>query len=131
LKLLLDTQCFLWWFASPEFLNQEATDHILDQDNEIFLSVASSWEIAIKVGIGKLPLPESVDTYIPKRLRLLGAKHLDILFPHACLVSTLPQIHHDPFDRLLVSQAQLESLTLVSADEIFTQYDVPLLWAKR
>jgi PIN domain nuclease of toxin-antitoxin system len=131
LKLLLDTQCFLWWFASPEFLNQVAIDHILDQDNELFLSVASSWEISIKVSIGKLPLPESVDTYIPSRLRLLGANHLDILFPHTCQVSALPQIHRDPFDRLLLAQAQLESLTLVSADEIFTQYDVPLLWAKR
>lgn len=130
MRLLLDTQCFLWWFTSPELLNPVAIDHILDQDNELFLSVASSWEIAIKVGIGKLPLPESVDTYIPKRLRLLGAKHLDIIFSHVCQVSLLPQIHRDPFDRLLLAQAHVESFTLVTADEILTQYNVPLLWAK-
>jgi PIN domain nuclease of toxin-antitoxin system len=131
LRLLLDTQCFLWWFASPELLNQIAIDHILDQDNELFLSMASSWEIAIKVSIGKLPLPEPVDTYIASRLRLLGAKHFDILFTHVCQVSLLPQIHRDPFDRLLVVQAQLESLTIVTADETVTQYDAPILWAKR
>jgi PIN domain nuclease of toxin-antitoxin system len=131
LRLLLDTQCFLWWFASPELLNQVAIDHILNQDNELFLSMASSWEIAIKVSIGKLPLPEPVDTYIASRLRLLGAKHLDILFPHVCQVSLLPQIHRDPFDRLIVVQAQLESLTIVTADETVIQYDAPTLWAKR
>jgi PIN domain nuclease of toxin-antitoxin system len=130
LRLLLDTQCFLWWFTAPELLNQTAIDHILDQDNELFLSVASSWEISIKVSIGKLPLPEPVDSYIAGRLRLLGAKHLDILFPHVCRVSLLPHIHRDPFDRLLISQAQVESLTLVTADEIIIQYDALTLWAK-
>jgi PIN domain nuclease of toxin-antitoxin system len=108
-----------------------AIDHILDQENDLFLSMASSWEIAIKVSIGKLPLPEPVDTYIASRLRLLGAKHLDILFPHVCQVSLLPQIHRDPFDRLLVVQAQLESLTIVTADETVVQYDASTIWAKR
>jgi PIN domain nuclease of toxin-antitoxin system len=108
-----------------------AIDHILDQDNELFLSMASSWEIAIKFSIDKLPLPEPVDTYIASRLRLLGAKHLDILFPHVCQVSLLPQIHCDPFDRLIVVQAHLESLTIVTADDTITQYDAPTLWAKR
>jgi PIN domain nuclease of toxin-antitoxin system len=130
-RLLLDTQCFLWWFTSPERLNQMAIDHILDQNNDLFLSMASSWEIAIKVSIGKLPLPEPADTYIASRLRLLGAKHLDILFPHVCQVSLLPQIHRDPFDRLLVVQAQLESLTIVTADENVAKYDASTLWAKR
>jgi PIN domain nuclease of toxin-antitoxin system len=121
LNLLLDTQCLLWWFTAPEQLNSKAIKQIVDADNELFFSVASAWEIAIKVGIGKLPLPEPVDTY---------AKYLDIVFPHACRVATLPLLHRDPFDRILVAQAQIERMTLVTADEILTQYSVDLLWAK-
>jgi PIN domain nuclease of toxin-antitoxin system len=130
LKLLLDTQCLLWWFTEPERLNSEAIDQIVSEDNELFFSVASAWEIAIKVGIGKLPLPEPVDTYIASRMRLLDAKYLDIVFPHACRVGTLPLLHRDPFDRILIAQAQIEQMTLVTADEILTQYGVKLLWAK-
>jgi PIN domain nuclease of toxin-antitoxin system len=130
LKLLLDTQCFLWWFTEPERINSNAIEQIACEDNELFFSVVSAWEIAIKVGIGKLPLPEPVDTYIASRMRLLGVKYLDIVFPHACRVATLPPLHRDPFDRILVSQAQIEQMTLVTADEILTQYGVDLLWAK-
>jgi PIN domain nuclease of toxin-antitoxin system len=130
LKLLLDTQCLLWWFTEPERLNSAAIEQIVAEDNELFFSVASAWEIAIKVGIGKLPLAEPVDTYIASRIRRLGAKSLDIVFPHACRVATLPLLHRDPFDRILVAQAQIEKMTLVTADEILIQYDVDVLWAK-
>jgi PIN domain nuclease of toxin-antitoxin system len=130
LKLLLDTQCLLWWFTEPERLNSKAIEQIIDLDNEIFFSVASAWEIAIKVGIGKLPLTEPVDTYIASRMRLLGAKYLDIVFSHACQVAKLPLLHKDPFDRILVAQAQIEQMTLVTADKILTEYDLDLLWAK-
>ncbi len=130
MKLLLDTQCLLWWFTEPERLNSKAIEQIIDLDNEIFFSVASAWEIAIKVGIGKLPLPEPVDIYIASRMRLLGAKYLDIVFPHACQVAKLPLLHRDPFDRILVAQAQIEAMTLVTADKILTEYDLDLLWAK-
>lgn len=130
MKLLLDTQCFLWWFTEPERINSEAIEQIVSEDNELFFSVASAWEIAIKVGIGKLPVSEPVDTYLASRMRLLGAKYLDIVFPHACKVATLPLLHRDPFDRILVSQAQIEKMILVTADEILTQYSVDVLWAK-
>jgi PIN domain nuclease of toxin-antitoxin system len=130
LKLLLDTQSFLWWFAEPERLNPTAIEQIVAEDNELFFSVASVGEIAIKVGIGKLPLPEPIDTYINSRMRLLGAKYLDIVFPHACKVATLPLLHRDPFDRILVAQAQIENMTLVTADEVLTQYGVDVLWSK-
>jgi PIN domain nuclease of toxin-antitoxin system len=130
LKLLLDTQCLLWWFTEPEKLNSVAIEQIISEDNELFFSVASTWEIAIKVGIGKLPLSEPVETYVASRMRLLGAKQLDIVFRHACTVATLPLFHRDPFDRILISQAQIEHMTLVTADEILTQYAVDLLWAK-
>jgi PIN domain nuclease of toxin-antitoxin system len=130
LKLLLDTQCLLWWFTEPERLNSAAIDRIVASENELFFSVASVWEISIKVGIGKLPLPEAVDSYIASRMRLLGAQYLNITFPHTCRVAILPLVHRDPFDRLLVAQAQIEQMTLVTADEILTKYDVDLLWAK-
>jgi PIN domain nuclease of toxin-antitoxin system len=130
LKLLLDTQCLLWWFTEPERLNSDAIDRIAAEENELFFSVASAWEIAIKVGIGKLPLSEPVDTYVASRMQRLGAKYLNIVFPHVCTVATLPLLHRDPFDRILVAQAQIEKMTLVTADEILTQYGVELLWAK-
>jgi PIN domain nuclease of toxin-antitoxin system len=130
LKLLLDTQCLLWWFTEPERLKSAAIEQIVSTDNELFFSVASAWEIAIKVGIGKLPLSEPVDTYVASRMRLLGAKYVDIVFPHACRVATLPLFHRDPFDRILVAQAQIEQMTLVTADEVLNQYEVDLLWAK-
>lgn len=130
MKLLLDTQCLLWWFTEPERLNSNTIEQIVLEGNELFFSVASAWEIAIKVGIGKLPLSEPVDTYVASRMQRLGAKYLDIVFPHACRVATLPLLHRDPFDRILVAQAQIEKMTLVTADEILTQYQVELLWAK-
>jgi PIN domain nuclease of toxin-antitoxin system len=130
LKLLLDTQCLLWWFTEPERLNSDAIDRIAAEENELFFSVASAWEIAIQVGIGKLPLSEPVDTYVASRMQRLGAKYLNIVFPHVCTVATLPLLHRDPFDRILVAQAQIEKMTLVTADEILTQYGVELLWAK-
>ena len=130
MKLLLDTQCFLWWFTEPERINSAAIEQIVSEDNELFFSVASAWEIAIKVGIGKLPLVEPVDSYVSSRMRRLGAKSLDIVLPHACRVATLPLLHRDPFDRILVAQAQIEKMTLVTADEILTQDGVDVLWAK-
>jgi PIN domain nuclease of toxin-antitoxin system len=130
LKLLLDTQCLLWWFTEPERLNSVAIEQIVAEDNQLFFSVASTWEIAIKVGIGKLPLPEPVNIYVASRMRRLGAKSLDIVFSHVCQVATLPLLHRDPFDRILLAQAQIEKMTLVTADEILNQYRIDILWAK-
>ena len=130
MKLLLDTQCFLWWFTEPKRLNSDAIEQIVAEDNELFLSVASAWEIAIKVSVSKLPLPEPVDIYVASRMQRLRIKYLDIVCPHVCKVATLPLLHRDPFDRILIAQAQSEQLTLVTADEILTKYSVDLLWAK-
>lgn len=129
MKLLLDTQCWLWWFSEPEKLNPEAIEKIADETNEIWLSVASIWEIGIKVAIGKLPLPEQIDDYIATRTIQLGAKSLDITVSHALRAAALPLLHRDPFDRMLIAQAQNENMTLVSADSMFSQYEVPLIWA--
>ncbi|MEA5419712.1 type II toxin-antitoxin system VapC family toxin [Spirulina sp. CCNP1310] len=131
MKLLLDTQCWLWWFAQPEKLNDNAIEMIAEETNEIWFSVASVWEIAIKVSIGKLPLPDPIDHYIPSRINALGAKSLTITNSHALQIATLPLYHRDPFDRILIAQAQIENMTLVSADSKFNQYPVSLLWAGR
>jgi PIN domain nuclease of toxin-antitoxin system len=131
MKLLLDTQCWLWWFAQPERLNETAITQILGETNELWLSVASVWEIGIKVAIGKLPLPEPLDLYVDSRMTQLGTRSLEISIPHALQASRLPLHHRDPFDRMLIAQAQMEAMTLVSADSMFRQYDVSLLWAEK
>jgi PIN domain nuclease of toxin-antitoxin system len=127
-KLLLDTQCWLWWFAQPEQLSEEAITQIADETNELWFSVASVWEIGIKVAIGKLPLPEPPDRYISSRMGQLGVRSLEITATHALRAAALPLHHRDPFDRMLIAQAQLEDMTIVSADAMFKQYsDVSIL----
>jgi PIN domain nuclease of toxin-antitoxin system len=125
-RLLLDTQCFLWWFAQPERLSERAIAHITDEANELWFSVASIWEVGIKVALGKLPLSEPVERYIPSRMTLLGAKSLEIQAAHAIRAAALPLHHRDPFDRMLVAQAQVDDMTIVSADAILSQYDVSI-----
>ncbi len=127
MKLLLDTQCWLWWFAEPERLNEDIITQIADEANELWFSVASIWEIGIKVSIGKLPLPEPLDSYISSRMAELGVQLLDIRANHAVKASSLPLHHRDPFDRMLIAQAIIEDMTLVSADSMFRQYDVSIL----
>ncbi|MEG5059480.1 type II toxin-antitoxin system VapC family toxin [Microcoleus sp. A2-C5] len=122
MKLLLDTQCWLWWFAQPERLNEEAIAHIAKEMNKLWFSVASIWEIGIKNAIGKLPLPEPIDSYISSRMVQLGVQYLEIRAPHALRATALPLHHRDPFDRMLIAQAQIEDMTLVSADSMFKQY---------
>ncbi|ELR98213.1 type II toxin-antitoxin system VapC family toxin [Gloeocapsa sp. PCC 73106] len=130
MKLLLDTQCWLWWFAQPERLSEETISHIADETNELWLSVASIWEIGIKVAIGKLSLPESPDSYISSRMSQLGVRSLEITATHALRAAALPLHHRDPFDRMLIAQAQSENMMFVSADAIFMRYsDVPIIWA--
>lgn len=129
MRLLLDTQCWLWWFAQPEKLNESVIEQIADEANELWFSVASIWEIGIKVSIGKLPLPEPIGDYVSTRMTQLGARSLEITAPHALRVATLPLYHRDPFDRMLIAQAQVEKMTLVSADSMFNQYEVSLLRA--
>ncbi|MEH2175114.1 type II toxin-antitoxin system VapC family toxin [Nostoc sp.] len=131
MKLLLDTQCWLWWFAQPERLNEEAIAHIADENNELWLSVASIWEIGIKVAIGKLPLPDPLDSYISSRMAQLGMRSLEITASHALQAAALPLHHRDPFDRMLIAQAQIEEMTLVSADSMFNKYDISLIWAAK
>lgn len=127
MNLLLDTQVWLWMLAEPHRLGPSSTELVTDERNGILLSAASSWEIAIKYELGKLPLPESPDRYVPERMRLSGVLGLPIEHAHALAVSALPSHHRDPFDRLLIGQAQVENLPIISADEQLARYDVEVI----
>jgi PIN domain nuclease of toxin-antitoxin system len=109
-------------------LKEETIAQIVDETNELWFSVASVWEMGIKVGLGKLPLPEPIDRYIANRMKELGARSLEIRADHALQAAGLPLYHRDPFDRMLIAQAQVEGMTIVSADRMFARYDVEILW---
>lgn len=129
MRYLLDTHCWLWWNIEPERLNQEAHQIISESGNELFLSTASAWEISIKHAIGRLRLPVPPKQYIPDRLYANQITGLPIGLEHVLHVNELPHHHRDPFDRVLIAQAIVEQLTLVTADDTLRQYDVKLLWA--
>ncbi len=123
MRLLLDTHVFLRLLSSPERLGG-ALSTLEDPGNELLVSSASSWEIAIKVRLGRLELPGDPRRYVPDRLRAIGAEPLAIEHHHALGVVDLPMLHRDPFDRLLVAQARHLGLTIVTADAHIPLYDV-------
>ncbi len=127
MRILLDTHCWIWWLAEPERLSASALDLIRDAGNTILLSAASSWEIAVKYAIGKLPLPEAPEEFVPKRLARDSITGLAVEHVHALRVATLPLHHRDPFDRLLVAQSQVEEAPLLTADPAFAAYDVEVI----
>jgi len=127
MKLLLDTQVWLWSLAASARLPRPVQALLTDTGNELYLSVASCWEIAIKHQLGKLSLPEEPATFIAPRLVRDGIRELPVLLEHAVGVGRLPSIHRDPFDRLLVSQAQVERMPLVSSDPALARYDVEVI----
>lgn len=116
LRVLLDTHSFLWFVTADPKLSAPAQRIIATGSNEPLLSVACVWEIAIKVSIGRLPIPESLDTFIPEQLRINRIGLLAIELRHTFEVARLPLHHHDLFDRLLIAQALAEGLPIVSAD---------------
>ena len=128
MKLLIDTQCWLWWFAEPDRLQESTIAQIVDETNELWFSVASVWEMGIKVKLGKLPLPEPIDRYLSSRMKQLGARSLEIRADHALQAGGLPLHHRDPFDRMLIAQAQVEGMTIVTSDRMFNRYEVEILW---
>lgn len=130
MRLLLDTQVILWAATAPERLG-DAAAALEDAGNGLIVSAASSWEIAIKHAAARLTLPEPPERYVPHLLRELGAIPLVIEHSHALAVATLPQHHRDPFDRMLIAQAQLLGVPIVTADHVMARYDVEILRAGR
>ena len=115
--------------TAPERLSASSRELLSDPENQLFLSSASAWEIAIKYSIGKLPLPLPPAEYVPSRMKTSGTSALAIHPGHALHVATLPLHHGDPFDRLLIAQAQLEELKVLTSDRQFAAYEVEILWA--
>jgi PIN domain nuclease of toxin-antitoxin system len=126
--LLLDTHAMLWFFWDDSQLSARAKALIEDSDNRKLVSIASCWEIAIKVGLGKLDLGESSRSFLPREIARNNFELLPISLDHATMVEGLASHHRDPFDRLLIVQAMAEGLSMVSADAIFDQYGVSRLW---
>jgi len=128
MRLLLDTHTFLWWINNDPSLSEPARIAIASELNECYLSLASCWELAIKTSIGKLQLTKSVDRFIPEELAANDFQLLSIDFRHVAKVETLPFHHRDPFDRLLVAQALIEKMTVISADTVLSEYGIKCLW---
>ena len=129
MRLLLDTQAFLWLTSAPTRFSEETRGILADADNFLFLSAASSWEIAIKYATGKLPLPIEPNQYVLSRMLRHSVLGLAIEHRHALRVATLPTLHRDPFDRMLVAQAELEDMPLVTADRHLGEYGIPVVHA--
>jgi len=128
-KILLDTQCWLWMLATPERLSEASRELVSDRNNELYLSAASAWEIAIKHGLGKLELPGPPADVVPLLMSKTDVRALPIQVSHALQVAQLPPHHGDPFDRLLVAQAQLENMPILTGDTQLAQYEVEVLEA--
>ena len=128
MTFLLDTHAFLWFVGADPRLSRKATSTMKDEANALVLSFASVWEMAIKAGLGKLRLPQAVETFVPAQMQLNGIGQLAIEFRHAARVEGLPPHHADPFDRLLVAQALTEGVPIISADQVFDAYGVQRIW---
>jgi PIN domain nuclease of toxin-antitoxin system len=127
LKILLDTHIFLWAISGDARLSGSRQAAYTDEDNELYLSVASVWEMLIKVGIGKLPLPTPAAGYIAKQMEKNRISSLAIRASHLAELESLPPVHRDPFDRMLVAQARSETMPILSADPALGKYDVAIL----
>jgi PIN domain nuclease of toxin-antitoxin system len=128
-RILLDTQCWLWMSLAPERFSARGRALVEARSNMLYLSAASAWEIAIKHALGKLRLPDPPAVYVPARAAALGVQTLAIEQHHALHAAALPAHHRDPFDRLLIAQAQLDHLPILTADPLIGAYDVTTIAA--
>ncbi|MDD5320743.1 MAG: type II toxin-antitoxin system VapC family toxin [Methylococcales bacterium] len=128
MNLLLDTHAFIWLDIQPSMLSTTASSLIQQSDVDLFLSIVSIWEMQIKIQLGKLHLNTTLQETITSQQTTNGIRILPIMPVHIFTLESLPLIHKDPFDRLLISQAKLENLALISKDSIFKDYKIPLIW---
>lgn len=128
MNILLDTHVFLWFVDDNPRLSETARTLIEADDSQPFLSIASLWEMAIKISLRKLELEQPFESFIPHQLARNGIGILNLSLEHTAAISTLPFHHRDPFDRLIVVQAKLEGMPLVSADPAFDAYEIQRVW---
>jgi len=131
LTYLLDTHVWLWMLGDPDRIRPDLAAELRANRTRLLLSAASSWEIGIKWAVGRLSLPEHPATYVPSRMQRTNVEPLAVTHSHALQVATLPRHHRDPFDRLLVAQAQIEGVPLVTVDRALDDYDVETIRADR
>ena len=128
MRILLDTVTFLWAVTDAIELSNAARELFSDPDNDVFLSSVSAWEIAVKNSIGRLPLPESPAKFIPTQRKQHDVESLPLDEEATLYLSRLPALHRDPFDRMLVCQAIVEHLAILTPDDLINQYPVRTLW---
>jgi PIN domain nuclease of toxin-antitoxin system len=127
-RLLLDTCTFLWIVGGAPELSSRARELFVDPDNEVYLSVVSAWEIALKHAAGRLPLPELPERFVPAERRRHGIDTLGLDEETALHLGRLPPLHRDPFDRMLVCQAIVHGLVILGPDTLITQYPIRAAW---
>lgn len=128
-RILIDTHLLLWMFLEPERFSDKAEHFIKNsKDNDFFFSYASSWEISIKYGLGKIKLPKPPELFVPEIVRRAGVLHRPVELEQVLSVHSLPLLHKDPFDRLLIAQAKSENMTVFTADKIFSRYAVKTIY---
>ena len=128
MQLLLDTHSFIWWSINSEKLSLTGQDLLFDRNNRLFLSVASVWEMQIKLQLGKLQLNPSLQELIKNQITINNLEILSIDLAHIWTLATLIHYHKDPFDRLLISQSITEIMPILSIDEIFDRFPVQRIW---
>ena len=128
MRLLLDTHAFLWWIGDDPRLSRRAAALIADGANQVHVSAASAWEIVVKKGLGRVEVPEPIDRFLVAQLETNAFLPLPIHVRHALGLAALPDIHRDPFDRILVAQAVAENLSLVTGDRMLGRYPVTVEW---
>lgn len=128
MKLLLDSHALLWSLYEPERLSARAREAVSDSQNDLYVSLATIWELANKAATHRLPLVGSSVHRMVERIEELGVAFLPITQQNILAAATLPHHHGDPFDRMLIAQAQAESLLLLTKDADIARYDVPILW---
>jgi len=128
MRALLDAHAFIWWVLDLPALSDRCRSILGDTENDILFSVASSYEIAYKAELGRLTLPEPASAYIRDRLASNAFDSLPVDLSHALRAATLPRIHGDPFDRILVAQAQIEAMPILTTDPAIGRYEVETIW---
>jgi PIN domain nuclease of toxin-antitoxin system len=128
MTVLMDTHSFIWFVDGNSQLSARARTLIEDPANDKFLSMASIWEMAVKISLGKLSIAQPFEQFIPHQLQINGFEMLEIKFDHIVRVSNLPFHHRDPVDRLLIAQCLVERIPVISVDSVFDAYSVQRLW---
>ena len=128
MKILLDTCTFLWVITDDPKLSRKAKALFVDSENEVYLRVVSTWEVTVKYKLGKLPLPESPEKYLPQKRQQHNIDSLLLNEEATLYLTKLPDFHRDPFDRILICQAIVEGLSILTPDDLITQYPVHSQW---